>query len=76
MADSIVFPFVAECIADDKRTPLELRKQVTVLQLSGEIYCEYEIYVDISWNHKALAIPLVQLKPRGVDEDTEEAIED
>ena len=82
LADKIMFPFVAECIAADKRTPLELGERVTVSQLSGEGYCEHEIYVDISWNGKALAIPLAQIKPLNddeggdADEGTEEAISD
>ena len=36
LADKITFPFAAECIATDKRTPLELGEQVTVEQMSGE----------------------------------------
>ena len=82
LADRIMLPFVAECIAVDKRSPLEPGERVTVLQMSGEDYCEHEIYVDISWNGKALAIPLAQIKPlfddegEDIDEDTAEAISD
>jgi len=74
--DKISFPFTAECIVTDKRTPLELGEQVTVMQMSGEDYCEHEMYVEIFWKGKVLAIPLIQIKPLGTNEDTVEAIGD
>ena len=61
---------------------LMLQVCVMLMQMSGEDYCEHEIYVDVSWNGKALAIPLAQIKPllddegEDVDEDTAEAISD
>jgi len=76
LEDKISFPFSAECIAVDKRTPLELRERMTVMQMSSENYCEYDMYVDISWNGKVLAIPLIQVQPLDVDGDTREAIDD
>jgi hypothetical protein len=82
LADRIIFPFYAECVTADKRSPIELGKQVAVLQMSGEDYCEHEIYVDISWNDRLLAIPLAQIKPlhdeegEDIDDDTLEAVED
>ena len=76
LADKISFPFPAECIAIDKRTPLELSERMTATQMSGEIYCQNEMFVDVSWNGKVLAIPLVQVRPLDVDDDTTEAIDD
>ena len=76
LADKISFPFSAECIAIDKRTPLELSERMVVTQMSGENYCQYDMYVDISWNGKVLAIPLVQVRPLDADDDSIEAIED
>jgi len=72
----ISFPFVAECISVDKRTPLKLKEQITVKQMSGEDCCEHDMYVDISWNDQELAIPLTQIQPLKADEDTVEAIGD
>jgi len=74
--DKINFPFVAECISADKRTPLAVGEKITVTQMSGEGYCEHEMYVDISWDGKTLAVPLVQLKAVDADDDTIEAVED
>ena len=74
--DKISFPFAAECIIADKRTPLELRERVTAVHMSGEDYCEQDMYVDISWKDNILAIPLAQIRPVDADDDTVEAIGD
>jgi hypothetical protein len=74
--DKISFPFAAECIAADKRSPLKLSERITVLRMSGENYCEHGIYVDISWNGKPLSIPLAQIKPLDAGEDAVEAVGD
>ena len=76
LEDMISFPFSAECIAIDKHTPLKLRERITVTQMSGESHCRYDMYVDISWQGKVLAIPLIQIRPLDVDGDTSEAIDD
>ena len=82
LLDEIKLPLVAECIAVDKRSPLELGEQVKVLQMSGEDFSEHDMYVDVLWNDKVLAIPLAQIKPlfddegEEVDEATAEAISD
>ena len=76
LGDKIAFPLTAECIATDKRTPLELGERVKVLRMSGEDHCEHDMYVDISWNGKALSIPLAQILPVNADDDTDEAVRD
>ena len=74
--DKITFPFAAECVAVDKRSPLELGEQVTVKKMAGENYCEHDMYVDVSWRDKVLAVPLYQLNPLDADEDSIEAVGD
>jgi hypothetical protein len=74
--ENITFPFLAECIYFDKRTPLEKGDEISILQLSGETYCEHEIYVDMPWEGRDLAIPLAQIRPLVADDDTIEAIKD
>lgn len=76
LEDKISFQFTAECIAVNKRTPLEIGERVTAVQMAGEDYCEHDMNVDISWQDKVLAIPLAQIKPLDADEDTVEAIGD
>jgi len=67
--------FTAECIATNKRNPLELDERITVIQMADENYCEHDMYVDISWNGKKLAIPFAKIKPLYADEDSVEAID-
>jgi len=74
--DKISFPFIAECIVADKRTPLELNEKVTAQNMAGEDYCEHDMYVDVSWKEKTIAVPLTQLKPLDADDDSIEAIGD
>ena len=74
--DKISFPFIAECIVADKRTPLELSEQITVVKMSAENYCEHDMYVDVSWKGRDLAIPLSQIKPLDADDNTVESIAD
>ena len=74
--DKITFPFTAECIVVNKRNPLELGEKVTVREMSGEDYCEHEMYVDVSWKDKVLVVPLALIKPVDADEDTVEAVGD
>ena len=76
LEDKISFPFDAECIAVNKRNPLELGEQITVTQMAGEEYCEHDMYVDILWNGKVLAVPLSQIQSLDADEETVEAIGD
>jgi len=72
----IMFPFTAECIAIDKRTPLESGERLKVLKMSGEDLCEHDMFVDISRKGKSLSIPLVQVLPVKADDDTDEAVRD
>ena len=74
--DKISFPFSAECVAVDKRNPLELKERVTVVRMAGEDSCGHDMYVDVSWRDKVLAVPLAQLNPLDADEDSYEAVDD
>ena len=76
LEDRISFPFDAECITVDKRTPLDVGERATAVRMAGEAYCEHDMYVEISWRGKALAVPLSLIKPSNTDEDTVEAIGD
>ena len=74
--DKISFPFTAECVATDKRTPLVSGESVKVIGMSGEDLCEHDMLVDISWNGTPLAVPLAQVLPTKADDDTDEAVRD
>lgn len=74
--DKIHFPFMAQCIKFAAKSPLREGEQVTVVQLAPEDECMHEMFVEIKWQDRTLCVPLVQLQPLDVEEQTQEAVED
>ena len=63
--DKISFPFTAECIVVNKRTPLELGEKITVIRMAGENYCEHDMYVDITLEGKNISCSTFAIKTAG-----------
>jgi len=77
LKDNLGFPFAARCIAERATSPLRKGDQLEVLSMAPEEQCEHEMFVEIPWEGRRLAVPLAQLKPAAnADEDTEEAVAD
>jgi len=76
LENKVSFPFAVKCIAVDKRSPLELGERTTAVRMAGIEYCGHEMYVEIPWKSRTLAIPLSRIKPLNADDDTVEAIGD
>lgn len=76
LADTVTFPFKAQCIQEHHKSPLEEQEIVEVLDLSPENTCLREVYVDVQGNGQQFSVPLAQLKAISVDEDTQEALDD
>ena len=76
LADKINFPFKARCIKKRRTSPLQLRDEIKVLKIAPEDDCSHEMFVEIRWSGRRLAIPLVQIEPIEADDGTQEAIED
>jgi hypothetical protein len=74
--DKIQFPFEARCIATRPISPLKAGERVRVIQMAPEDECMREMFVEIEWQKRTFGVPLVQLQPLEVDEDTQEAIAD
>jgi hypothetical protein len=74
--DKIHFPFTAECISINKRSPLHVGERVFVSQMADEVDCENDMNVGISWNDRVFSVPLAQLRPLNADDDTVEAVSD
>ena len=71
------FPFLATCIAERATSPLCKGDEVEILRMAPEEECQHEMYVQIHWERRPLAVPLSQLRPIAeTDEDTREAVED
>jgi len=76
---TLEFPFPARCRASRAISPLQEGERVTVTGMAPEEECEHEMFVQIRWQNRPLAVPLAQLDVRGrrdVDADTREAIAD
>jgi len=74
--DILQFPFSARCIARRTISPLEPDEEVEVVGMAPADDCEHEMFVLIQWKKRQLAVPLMQLESIGVDEETQQAIED
>ncbi|MFZ5822371.1 MAG: calcium-binding protein [Chloroflexota bacterium] len=76
LEDVVTFPFDAECIVERKTSPLRKGEKVTVIEQSPMDDCMKEMFVQIEWQGREMGVPLAQLKPIGVDPQTQEAVED
>jgi len=74
--DKIQFPFEARCIATRPISPLKVGERVRVIQMAPEDECMREMFVEIEWQKRTFGVPLAQLQPLELDEDTQEAIAD
>jgi hypothetical protein len=70
------FPFKARCIVERATSPLRVGEVVDVRSLPADDVCEHEMFVNVDWQERLLAVPLVQLTGLAVDEETEQAIRD
>jgi hypothetical protein len=74
--DVLQFPFKARCVAARPISPLKEGERVQVTGMAPEDECLHEMFVEVVWKDKTLAVPLSQLKGIGVDHETQEVIED
>ncbi len=74
--DKLSCPFKAKCREKRRISPLEPKEVVEVQGMASEDECMTEIFVEIVWQGRELAVPLSQLEAIEVDEETQEAIED
>lgn len=74
--DRITFPFTARCREIRTISPLHKDEQITVTNMAPADDCRVEMFVEISWLDRTLGVPLAQLEPVDVDEETQEAIAD
>jgi hypothetical protein len=76
LEEHLHFPFMAKCIKARPISPLEKGEEVEVLGMPKEAECEHEMFVEIKWNKRKLAVPLSQLEVMEGDEETIEAADD
>ena len=74
--DKLQCPFEAKCISKRRISPLEEGEEVEVQGMAPEEECMKEVFVEVEWQGRRLAVPLAQLDAIDVDEETQKAIED
>lgn len=74
--DHLRFSFKARCVAQRVTSPLRVGEVVEVRAMSPEDECEHEMFVNIGWQDRVLAVPLSQLTGVDVDDETDQAIRD
>jgi hypothetical protein len=74
--DKISPPFKAKCIAKRTISPLEIGEEVEVIGMATEDECEHEMFAQVKWQGRELAVPLAQLGVVEANEATQEAVED
>ena len=76
LEEHLAFPFQARCIAERPTSPLRVGDVVEVRGMPADEVCEHEMFVNIAWQKRVLAVPLIQLVGVAVDEETAQAIQD
>lgn len=76
LADHLQFPFEAMCRHVEVRSPLLENEEVTVLSMAPEEDCQESMWVQVEWQNRKFAVPLVQLQPLTADNSTLEAVSD
>ena len=76
LEEHLHFPFQAECVAERATSPLRVGEHVNVVGLPSEDVCKHEMFVNIRWQDRSLAVPLTQLTGVHVDDEAEQAIQD
>lgn len=70
------FPFLARCVAERAISPLRVGDEVAVVGLAPEEECQHEMFVEMPWEQRTLAVPLSQLEGVAADTPTRQAIDD
>jgi hypothetical protein len=76
LEEHLQFPSQAECVAERSTSPLRLGERVDVVGLPSGDVCEHEMFVNIRWQDRVLAVPLAQLAGVATDKQAEQAIRD
>jgi len=76
VADNCNFSFKATCTSERRTSPLTLNEEVEVLDIASTEECASEMFVNIKFNKRKLAVPLSQLIAIDTDNETRKIIED
>ena len=75
LEEKLTFPFKAKCISRRMISPLLVGEEVEAVAMELE-ESEHEMFVQVRWSGRDIAVPLSQLYPIETNAQTQEAIED
>ena len=76
LAEQCEFPFQARCIAERPISPLLVADEVKVISEAPAEECEKELFVEIQWKDRQLAVPLSQLSIVEASSTSRQIVED
>jgi hypothetical protein len=76
LEDQLSFPFKARCTAKRTISPLDVGEEVNVVGMAPGDDCFHEMFVIIEWQGRQMGVPLSQLEPIDVGEETKTAVGD
>jgi hypothetical protein len=76
LEEHLQFPFQARCVTERPTSPLSAGAKVEVVGMPGEEVCEHDMFVNVRWHQRVIAVPLAQLAGVAVDDGTLQAIQD
>jgi hypothetical protein len=76
LQDKLQMPFKARCKSARATSPLEVGKELEVLEMADEDDCMSEIFVVVKHGKSKLSVPLAQIECVTADEDTLQAVAD
>jgi hypothetical protein len=76
LEEKLPFPFRGKCLVQRPISPLRKGQEVEVVGLAPAEECAHEMFVTVTWEGRALAVPLAQLETLQTDKTTRQAVED
>ncbi|MCI5165277.1 MAG: calcium-binding protein [Candidatus Electrothrix sp. GM3_4] len=76
LAEQCEFSFKAKCIAERASSPLLVDEEVEVVSEAPAQECKKELFVEIQWKERKLAVPLSQLAAVDADSIAEQIVQD
>ncbi len=75
--DELPFPFPADCTQPQPTSVLQVGEKVTVTGMPAPDVCQHDMFVNVDWQGRQLAVPPAQLTPTDeADEDAHRVAED
>src|SRR5258707_10029307 len=76
LEEKLDFPFLTRCVKERAISPLRVGDEIEVVGMGPDDECLREMFVEMPWEKRMLAVPLSQLELVHGDKETRQAVED